>query len=166
MRHEPILAVHRPDRHAETTTSVLQQPGRTAAPGADTPPPPASPPPVRRGSPACAWQCTHCSVRCAVATIILRDLQRERSTILETTSDRLSSEQVAKLAQLDWQLEAGRKARDEARSEALSAELAEAKERFAAKRAARQSRKNRLRSGPAVPPFLVRRDGRQPTPIR
>lgn len=88
-------------------------------------------PVVRRGAPACAWQCTHCSVGCATLTFVRRELLAERAKIASFIPEGHSDEQTAEivaetaeeLASVDRQLNAAQAALREAQAEALHAEF-------------------------------------------
>lgn len=99
---------------------------------------------VRLSKPACEWQCTHCSVRCATAVNMMRDDRRRRARLLAVGPDHLDETERAELKRLDWNLTVSKEEIHELRGEAMRAEFQACAQEAAIRAEQRRARRTRI----------------------
>lgn len=99
---------------------------------------------VRLSRPACEWQCTHCSVRCATVVNMMRGDLRRRARLLAMGPDHLNETERAELKRLDWNMAVSKQEIYELRGEAMRAELQARAEEAAIRAEQRRARRARI----------------------
>lgn len=99
---------------------------------------------VRLSKPACEWQCTHCSVRCATVVNMMRGDLRRRARLLAVGPEHLDETERAELKRLDWNLAVSKQEIHELRGEAMHAEFQARVQEAAIRAQQRRARRARI----------------------